>query len=600
MSNPASVLTTPIKLPNPVEAGRALNDVAVNVQDAARAMTGRLSRGAGPLPYDPLAIGKAFSEFGLSLMTQPGRIMEAQAKGLRDWTALWTTMADKAAGKDVQPVAEPARGDRRFSNPAWNEELPFDCLKQAYLLASRQVQDFVGQNDNIDSQTKAQVDFFTRQWLNAASPSNFALTNPEVIRKTAETGGLNLLNGLAYLFADFAKGEGLVQRRAKQEFELGKTIAATPGQVIYQNELMQLIQYDPTTEQVYKRPLLFIPPLVNKYYLFDLQPRSSYLKWLVDQGHTVFVISWVNPTEDHAHKDIAAYIKEGALEALDAIEQATGERQVDIASYCLGGTLTAATLAYLAASGQGDRVGSATLIATLIDFSDLGEWSVFLGDEQFAAFERYLADKGYVESHDLAKLFSVVRSNDLIWSSVVNHYLLGEEVAPSDMLWWFADGARIPAAALNFYGRAMLQQNKLREPGGVVIDGVPLDLGQVKTPVFFVSLKDDHVSGWQATYEGTKLFGGPVRFLVGGSGHNAGTINPPAANKHGYWTNAELPEAAEAWMEGAVKQPGSWWPEWQAWAAEQGGNEKVPAREVGAGALKPIEPAPGSYVRVRH
>jgi polyhydroxyalkanoate synthase subunit PhaC len=308
----------------------------------------------------------------------------------------------------------------------------------------------------------------------------------------------------------------------------------------------------------------------------------------------------VNPTEDHAHKDIAAYIKEGALEALDAIEQATGERQVDVVSYCLGGTLTAATMAYLAATGQGDRIGSATLIATLIDFSDLGEWSVFLGDEQLAAFERYLEDKGYVESHDLAKLFSVVRSNDLIWSSVVNHYLLGEEVAPSDMLWWFADGARIPAAALNFYGRAMLQQNRLREPGGVVIDGVPLALGQVKTPVFFVSLKDDHVSGWQATYEGTKLFGGPVRFLVGGSGHNAGTINPPAANKHGYWSNADLPETAEAWMAGAVKQPGSWWPEWQAWAAEQGGVEKAPARQVGAGALKPIEPAPGSYVRVRH
>jgi polyhydroxyalkanoate synthase len=337
---------------------------------------------------------------------------------------------------------------------------------------------------------------------------------------------------------------------------------------------------------------------VNKFYLFDLQPKNSFLKWLVDQGHTVFAISWVNPGSEHRLKSFADYLKEGVLAALRAIEQATGERRVNIVGYCIGGTLTAATLGYLAAE-EDDRVASATLIATLIDFGDLGEWSVFIDEEQLPIFDRYLDTKGYVESHDLTKLFSIVRANDLIWSSVVNHYLLGQEAAPSDMLFWFADGARIPAKMLSEYGWNVVHENRLRQPGGIVIDGVPIELGKVRTPVFFVSLKDDHVAAWHATYEGTRLFGGPTHFLLGGSCHNAGTINPPAAGKHGYWTNPNLPASAESWLAGATNHAGSWWPEWASWLAREAAGDRVPARPVGSGNLKPLEPAPGSYVRVR-
>jgi polyhydroxyalkanoate synthase len=355
---------------------------------------------------------------------------------------------------------------------------------------------------------------------------------------------------------------------------------------------------------VYRRPLLFVPPTVNKFYLFDLTPKSSYLKWLVDQGHTVFVLSWVNPDDTHRHKTLADYVKDGPLAAMDAIEQATGEREIDLVAYCLGGTLSALALAYLHATGDGERVASATLIATLIDFGQMGDWSVFLDEKQIAAFRRYLDHRGYVEAHDLAKLFSLVRANDLIWNNVVTHYLMGEEAAPSDLLWWFADASRMPAAMLTDYGQLVLQQNRVREPGGIVIDGTPVDVREITTPLTIVSLKDDHVSGWEQTYQGAQLFGGPTRFVLGGSGHNAGMINPPSAKKHGYWTNPveQLPPNGAEWLAGATKQEGSWWPEWQSWLDARAGDDRIPAteREPGAGGLPALEAAPGSYVRVRH
>ncbi|MEO8925605.1 MAG: alpha/beta fold hydrolase, partial [Caulobacteraceae bacterium] len=433
----------------------------------------------------------------------------------------------------------------------------------------------------------------------ALAPSNYPLTNPQVLQKTVETGGLNLLTGLGNLLEDVAHGKGLVKRRTADTFELGVNIAATPGAVVFQNELMQLIQYSPATETVHRKPLLFVPPLVNKYYLFDLTPKSSYLKWLVDQGHTVFVISWVNPTLHQAAKDLADYVRGGVLAAIEAVERATGERGVDLVSYCLGGVLSAIAMAWLAAKGEGARVASATLIATLVDFKDMGEWAVFVGEDELATFDQYLDDKGYVEAHDLAKLFSAVRANDLIWSAVVTHYLMGEEARPSDLLFWFDDGARIPAAVLRDYGRLMLHGNRLREKGGLTIDGVAIDLGAIKTPVFMVAFKDDHVAAWEKSYAGLAYFGGKTRFLLGGSGHNAGMVNPPAANKHGYWIGKALPASAAAWLEAAANKPGSWWPEWESWLVEPKAKQ-VPAREVGAGELPAIEPAPGSYVRVSY
>lgn len=591
--------TTPIpSAPDPMVVAEALTTL---MQNAAAAVRTTMVQAATPqtLPYDPTTLAKAMIDFNTSVMMRPAVLFEAQAKNWNDWTALWRTMGERAMGQETVPVAAPARGDRRFSDPAWSDEPVYDYLKQAYLLAGRQLQEFVAAAP-VDEDTRAQVDFASRQMINALAPTNFAQTNPQVARRMIESGGLSLMTGVSNLLEDIGKGQGLVSRRAPNDFELGVNVAATPGAVVFKNDLMELIQYAPTTEKVYRRPLLFVPPLVNKYYLFDLTPKASYLKWLVDQGHTVFVISWANPDERHADSGLDAYLKDGVIAAMDAVEKATGEPDVDLVSYCLGGTLSAMTLAYLAATGGGGRVASATLIATLVDFGDMGEWSVFTGDADMKAFDRYLDERGYVEAHDLTKLFATVRANDLIWSSVVNHYLLGDEARASDLLWWFDDGSRIPARMLKEYGAQVLRGNRLKEKGGVSIDGVALDLGAIETPVMIVALKDDHVAAWKNTYAGRAFFGGPTRFLLGGSGHNAGMINPPAANKHGYWINDAAPEAADAWLAGAEQKAGSWWPEWQGWLDAAAADEKVKARKVGSGKLKAGEAAPGSYVRVRH
>ncbi|MFN4091561.1 MAG: PHA/PHB synthase family protein [Brevundimonas sp.] len=597
---PASVedlMTAFAGAPDPTVVAETLTNLMQNAAAAVRTtMTQAVS--PQPLPYDPTTLTKAIIDFNTAMMMQPAALFAAQAKNLNDWTALWRTMGERAMGQETTAVAAPAKGDRRFSDAAWTDEPVYDWLKQSYLLAAKQLQDFVA-TAPVDEGTRAQVDFASRQMINALAPTNFAHTNPEVARRTIQTGGLNLMTGLSNLLEDIGKGQGLITRRAPNDFELGVNIAATPGAVVFKNDLMELIQYAPTTETVYRRPLLFVPPLVNKYYLFDLSPKSSYLKWLVDQGHTVFVISWANADESHAENGLEAYVKDGIVAALDAIELATGEADADLVSYCLGGTLTAMTLAYLTQTGRGERIASATLIATLVDFGDMGEWSVFTSESDLKAFDRYLDDKGYVEAHDLAKLFSTVRANDLIWSSVVNHYLLGDDARASDLLWWFDDGARIPAKTLKEYGRQVLQQNRLKDKGGVVIDGVALDLGAITTPVMIVALKDDHVSAWKNTYAGRSYFGGPTRFLLGGSGHNAGMINPPAANKHGYWTNDEALADADAWLAAAEQKPGSWWPEWQGWLDQAAGDDKVKARKPGSGKLKAGEAAPGSYVRVK-
>ncbi len=589
---------TPVpQLPDPTVVAETLTTL---MQNAAAAVRTTMVQAATPqaLPYDPTTLTRAMIDFNTAVMTQPAVLFEAQAKNWNDWTALWRTMGERAMGQEADPVAAPAKGDRRFSDPAWSDEPVYDYLKQAYLLAARQLQEFVAAAP-VDDATRAQVDFASRQMMNALAPTNFPHTNPQVARRTIESGGLNLMTGLSNLLEDVGKGQGLVGRRAPNDFELGVNVAATPGAVVFRNDLMELIQYAATTDKVYRRPLLFVPPLVNKYYLFDLTPKASYLKWLVDQGHTVFVISWANPDESHADNGMDAYVKDGVIAALDAVELATGEADADLVSYCLGGTLSAMTLAYLAQTGRADRIASATLIATLVDFGDMGEWSVFTSEQDLNAFDRYLDDKGYVEAHDLTKLFSAVRANDLIWSSVVNHYLLGDEARASDLLWWFDDGSRIPARMLKEYGRQILRGNQLKD-GGVAIDGVTLDLRAIETPVMIVALKDDHVSAWKNTYAGRQFFGGPTRFLLGGSGHNAGMINPPAANKHGYWTNDAAPADAEAWLAGAEQKTGSWWPEWQGWLDAAAADDKVKARKVGSGKLKAGVAAPGDYVRVRH
>ncbi len=584
----------PESAPEPAELAAAWTRVIENALAAMRS-------GAQPpasLPHDPTAAARAFADFTMQLWTNPAGVLRASQAAAAEWIDLWGRAARRAGGGQVEPLVAPERGDRRFNDPAWSEEPVFDYLKQAYLLASRQATGLVEQAEGIDEATRTRALFFTQAYLNALSPANFAFTNPEAIRRAIDTGSISLLSGLANLLADAASEAKLPQRRASAEFVLGETIAATPGSVIYQNALMQLIQYAPSTETVWKRPLLYVPPLVNKYYLLDLQPKSSLIRWLVEQGHTVFVISWVNPGPELADKGLADYLELGPVAALDAIEQATGERQVDVFGFCMGGTLTGIFAALLAARGEPQRLASATAIGALFDFSRLGQWATFADAEQLKAMERHLGTKGVMAAHELQALFSLVRANDLIWSSVVSHYLLDREAPPSDILHWFADGAHIPRAFLLDWVNEVLRGNKLTESGALAVGGDAIDLGAIATPVMAISLKDDHVSAWQATYDGARLFGGPVRFLLGGSGHNAGVINPPAANKHGYWTNEALPDSAGQWMEGATRHEGSWWPDWQAWLVRDG-VERVPARVPGDGRLKAIEPAPGSYVRMR-
>jgi polyhydroxyalkanoate synthase len=599
MTDETRVWKLPERVPSPSELADAWSRIVAEGIRLAGASTERAMNPSAPQPFDAAAPVRAFGAFAAHLMTHPAELLKAQQQAAADWMKLWTSTAARATGRDAEPAAAPERGDRRFNDPAWSQDPVFDYLKQAYLLTARRALELVDNAEGLDAETRTKVEFFTQQYLNAISPANFAFTNPEAIRRAIDTGSISLLSGLANLLADAAEQPGIVQRRTADTFELGVNIAATPGSVVFQNELMQLIQYAPATDEVYRRPLLYVPPLVNKYYLLDLQPKSSLIRWLVEQGHNVFVVSWVNPGPELADKDIADYILQGLIAALDAIEQATGEREVSMFGFCMGGTLVAMALAYLAAKGQGDRVASATTVGTMFDFERLGQWSAFTEPEQLRAMERHLLHKGFMAAQDLQALFSAVRANDLIWSSVVNHYLMDKEAPPSDILYWFADGAHIPRAFLLSWARDILRDNRLKDKGGIVLDGVALDLGAVKTPLLAVSLKDDHVSAWQATFDSARLFGGEVSFLLGGSGHNAGFINPPSANKHGYWVNADMPATAEAWLEGAEKKDGSWWPHWHALLSEDGEAAKVPARAPGSGKLKVLEPAPGTYARTR-
>ena len=577
----------PESAPSPAELAAAWTRVVENGLAAMQA------RPASSLAFDPTAPARAMFDFSTQLWANPMAVLQASQAAASEWAELWGTAARRAAGQQVEPMIAPERGDRRFGDPAWSEDPVFDYLKQAYLLAARQASALVAEAEGIDEATRTRAEFFTSAYLNALSPANFAFTNPEAIRRAIDTGSISLLSGLANLLADAATDAKLPVRRASAGFELGKDIAATPGSVIFQNELMQLIQYAPATETVHKRPLLYVPPLVNKYYLLDLQPKSSLIRWLVEQGHTLFVISWVNPGPELADKGLADYLELGPVAALGAIEKATGEGAVDLFGFCMGGTLAAIAAALLAARGEGARIASLTTIGSMFDFANMGQWATFTEPAQVEAMELHLEAKGVLAAHELQGLFSVVRANDLIWSSVVSHYLLDKEAPPSDILHWFADGAAIPRAFLLDWTRHILKENALTRRGALEIDGAAIDLGKVEAPAMVISLKDDHVSAWQATYDGARLLGGETRFLLGGSGHNAGVINPPSANKHGYWTNDRMPASAEAWLESATRHEGSWWPEWQGWLVREAG-ERVKARQP----KKAIEPAPGSYVRM--
>ena len=536
------------------------------------------------LPFDPFAIAQAGTEFALGLAARPADLLEIQITAAQQWGDFWTRALSG------QPSEAPR--DRRFASPQWQDDPYFRSIRDSYLLASKQLRDLVSVGDGGSEAGKATVRFILDQYLNAVAPTNFAHTNPDVLQRTKDTNGANLVQGFANLVEDMASGKGIVQRRTDPTaFEKGKTIAATPGQVVFQNDLFQLVQYDPATDRVAAEPLLYVPPLVNRFYMIDLVPRQSLVKWLVEQGRTVFVISWVNPTEKHKDKHVGDYVLEGIVEAIGQVRVRTGQSP-DLFSFCLGGTLVAIALAWLAANKRAGEVNSATLIGSLVDFADMRDWSAFVHEGHLAALEDHLEAQGYIDSIELQRLFAAMRANDLIWSSVVNHYLLDKPAPPSDLLYWFEDGARIPAAFLKSYNRDLLLENRLKDPAGFEVGGTAIDLAVIPTPMLVIALKDDHVSAWQAVYSGARDL--KADFILGGSGHNAGVINPPAANKHGFWTSDERPESAEEWLEGASRHEGSWWPSWIEWLRAKGSKKTVPARAIADG----IEPAPGSYAKM--
>ena len=548
----------------------------------------------------PMVIGKAFQEMMGKALEQPGELIKEQVAYWTKLGEIWQRTARRVLAEEpVDPVVTPAPDDRRFKNDAWSEGPGFDLLKQVYLLTAGHIQSSVGKVHGLDDHTRKKLGFYTRQFVDAMSPANFAMTNPEVLNATVESRGENLIKGMNHLLEDIERGRGHLSLKLTdlESFKVGETLAVTPGKVVYQNEMMQLLQYTPTTEKVRQKPLLIVPPWINKFYILDLRPQNSFIRWAVGQGHTVFLISWINPDKSLAHKTFEEYMTRGPLTALEVIGQITGEKQVNAIGYCIGGTLMGTTLAYMAAR-RDRRIASITFFTSLLDFSDTGEISVFIDEEQLALMEEHMSRVGYLEGHHLADAFSMLRDNDLIWSFVIRNYLLGREPMPFDILYWNSDSTHMPAAMHSFYLRNMYQKNLLSKPGGITIGGVPIDLGKIKIPAYYLSTREDHIAPWKSTYAGARLLSGPVRFVLGGSGHVAGVVNPPSSNKYGFWTNDGLPDEPDHWLDGATPHEGSWWGDWDAWVAQFGGRQ-LPARQPGEGPLPAIEDAPGSFVKVR-
>ncbi|MCP5146051.1 MAG: class I poly(R)-hydroxyalkanoic acid synthase [Gammaproteobacteria bacterium] len=549
---------------------------------------------------DPLGLGEAFLQLTSRLMTDPHPLLKAQHDLWSAYARIWQNTALSFMGMPGAAHVPVPQGDKRFKHDDWENNPFFAFLKQSYLVTASTLQTMVSDVDGLDEKTARKIEFYTKQFADAIAPTNFALTNPEVLRTTVETGGANLLNGLRNFLADLDPETGQLRTRMTDvnAFELGRNVATTPGKVVFQNRMMQLLQYSPSTTEVYRRPLLIVPPWINKFYILDLQPKNSFIKWAVDQGHTVFVMSWINPDESLAEQDFRDYMMEGPLAALDAIEQATGERQVNIIGYCIGGTLLSALLAYMKAKGD-DRIVSATFFTTLLDFSDPGDLCVFIDDAQLASLEHKMAERGYLDGSEMASTFNMLRANDLIWSFVINNYLLGKDPFPFDLLYWNSDSTRMPAKMHSTYLRTMYLENRFCQPGGMTVDGVPIDLRTIETPSCFIATIDDHIAPWKASYQGAQLFSGPVKFILGKSGHIAGIVNPPVSNKYGYSLGGDIHQvAADEWYTSTEGFDGSWWPAWSEWVAGFS-PDMVPARQPGDGSLQVIEDAPGSYVRVR-
>ncbi|HMB48176.1 MAG TPA: class I poly(R)-hydroxyalkanoic acid synthase [Afifellaceae bacterium] len=572
-------------------------------EEGGRALAAYLKARENGSSSDPISdqaadMIKTIGQIGEYWTADPARMIEAQTRLWGNYLAIWNSSLRKSVGEDPGYTISPKQGDKRFADPEWTANPMYDALKQLYLATSQWAEDLVKGAEGIDEHTKHKAHFYIEQLNNALSPTNFPVTNPEVVRETTASSGENLARGMRMLADDMEAGKGNLRIRQSDytRFEVGKNIALTPGKVIAQDDICQIIQYAPTTAKVLKRPLLIVPPWINKFYVLDLNPEKSFIKWAIDQGQTVFVISWVNPDERHSEKDFESYMKEGILNALDVIRKATGEERVNAIGYCVGGTLLAVTLAYMA-NHKDKRIASATFFTTQVDFTYAGDLKVFADEEQIEAIEQRMRETGFLEGSKMATAFNLLRSNDLIWPYVVNNYLKGKDPFPFDLLFWNADATRMPCANHSFYLRQCYLENSLSQ-GKMEIAGETLSLKKVKTPIYNLAAREDHIAPAKSVFYGSGFFGGPVRFVLSGSGHIAGVVNPPARNKYQYWTGGAPKGDLDKWIGKAKEHPGSWWPDWQNWI-EALDNETVRKRTPGGRKLKPIEDAPGTFVRVQ-
>jgi len=545
------------------------------------------------LPIDPAEVTHAFQQIWLDAMRNPAQAWANYADFVQSYTQMMTGAALKFWGqsKDVEPTVSPEKGDKRFSAPDWQQNPVFDALKQSYLLAATTLLKTASEVEGLDEHQQRKLTFYLRQFLDAISPSNLAFTNPQVIHETIQSGGQNLVRGTEHLLRDMQRGD--IKMTDTDAFRPGRNLALTPGQVIYRNKLIELIQYTPTTEKVYAFPLLFIPPWINKYYILDMQPQNSLIKYLVDSGFTVFVISWKNPDASMEETTFDDYLTLGPLNALNAIKEITGSPKVNAIGYCIGGTLLSMALPYLAAK-KDETVNSATFFVSLQDFTEVGDTSVFIDEPQVSYVEGQMMERGYLDSRSMATMFNMLRANDLIWSNVVNNYLLGKEPPAFDLLYWNADGTRMARAAHSFYLRNTYLENNLIKPNKIVLKGVPIDLGKIRQDIYAVGAEQDHIVPWKSAWRISQLSGGQVRFVLGGSGHIAGIISPPSKGR-GYWTNDKPVKNADQWFESAQSHKGSWWGDWVEWLKPRSGEQVAPP-PMGSSAHPPITPAPGTYV----
>ncbi len=547
------------------------------------------------MKLDPLNVGDVFIKAMHQMFADPQQAIENNLELAKNYTNLWNNIAQKLLGNDVDSLYKGESKDRRFKDETWEENPGFNFIKQSYYLNSSWIKDITRQVEGLDPKDSKKLDFYTRVLIDAMAPTNFFLSNPEVIKETVKTHGANILKGAQNFLSDLGRSKGKFQISTTnlKDFEVGRNLAITPGKVIFQNDLIQLLQYSPSTPTVYETPVLIIPAWINKYYILDLQPENSYVRWLVAQGYTVFMISWINPNAMQSNKTFDDYMSEGALAAISQVCKATGQKEIHCMGYCLGGTLLAATIAHIKSQKQYCSVKTATFLTSLVDFKEAGDIGVFIDEEQIEFLEKRMSEKGYLEGNEMAATFSMIRSNDMIWSFYINNYMLGKDPFPFDILYWNADSTRLPAKMHSFYLRNMYLKNLLVKPNGLTLCKTPIDLHKVDVPVYLLSTREDHIAPWMSTYKATQIYSGPIRFTLTASGHVAGVANHPDKKKYNYWTNEKLAHTPSEWFKHAKIHEGSWWLDWNHWAATKSG-EKIAARKVTNG----LEDAPGSFVKV--